>query len=89
MRSGRWGGWGPLQYIGGDITGATVGIIGAGRIGAAMARKSRGFAMTVLYCDEYRNEALECETGASSSTSSSRSLTTSACTYRCYSKRDT
>ena len=64
MRSGRWGGWGPLQFIGGDITGATLGIIGAGRIGAAMARKSRGFGMTVLYSDAFRNEALEREVGA-------------------------
>ncbi|TVQ21996.1 MAG: D-glycerate dehydrogenase, partial [Spirochaetaceae bacterium] len=64
MRSGRWGGWGPLQFIGGDITGATLGIIGAGRIGAAMARKSRGFDMKVLYCDGFRNEALEAELGA-------------------------
>lgn len=64
MRSGKWPGWGPLQFIGGDITGATLGIVGAGRIGAAMAAKSKGFGMTVLYTDARRNEAFEKEVGA-------------------------
>lgn len=49
MRSGAWSGWGPLQYIGLDISGKTLGIVGAGRIGTAMARMSRGFDMRVLY----------------------------------------
>lgn len=61
MRSGQWKGWGPLQFIGGDVTGATLGIIGAGRIGTAMALKSRGFNMKVLYTDAFRNETLEQE----------------------------
>jgi len=51
MRSGQWQGWGPLQFIGGDITGSTLGIVGAGRIGTAMAMKSRGFDMKVLYTE--------------------------------------
>jgi glyoxylate reductase len=59
MRSGEWGGWGPLQFIGGDITGRTLGIVGAGRIGTAMALKSRGFEMNVLYTDERTNDVLE------------------------------
>jgi glyoxylate reductase len=59
MRSGQWPGWGPLQFIGGDVTGKTLGIIGAGRIGTAMALKSRGFEMNVLYTDECSNETLE------------------------------
>ena len=37
MRSGNWPGWGPMQFIGGDVTGATLGLVGAGRIGTAMA----------------------------------------------------
>lgn len=61
MRSGQWKGWGPLQFIGGDITGATLGLVGAGRIGTAMAMKSRGFDMKVLYADTIRNEKLEQE----------------------------
>jgi glyoxylate reductase len=64
MRSGAWPGWGPLQFIGGDISGATLGIVGAGRIGAAMAAKSKGFGMRVLYTDARRNEALERDCGA-------------------------
>lgn len=61
MRSGQWPGWGPLQFIGGDVTGATLGIVGAGRIGTAMALKSKGFQMKVLYTDEFRNNTLEDE----------------------------
>lgn len=49
MRSGAWDGWGPLQFIGGDVRGRTLGIVGAGRIGTAMALMSRGFDMNVLY----------------------------------------
>ena len=49
MRSGAWPGWGPLQFIGGDVTSKTLGIVGAGRIGTAMAMMSRGFDMRVIY----------------------------------------
>ena len=64
MRSGTWPGWGPLQFIGGDVTGKTLGIVGAGRIGTAMALMSKGFAMKVLYTDEVANAVLEKELGA-------------------------
>ena len=64
MRSGSWGGWGPLQFIGGDVTGATLGIVGAGRIGTAAALKSRGFDMKVLYTDERDNDVLASKLGA-------------------------
>jgi glyoxylate reductase len=66
MRSGEWPGWGPLQFIGGDVSGKTLGIVGAGRIGTAMARMSRGFNMPVLYTSSSnrRNEALESELNA-------------------------
>jgi lactate dehydrogenase-like 2-hydroxyacid dehydrogenase len=53
-----------MLFLGGDITGKTLGIVGAGRIGAAMARRSVGFRMKVLYCDPVRNEELEREIGA-------------------------
>lgn len=49
MRSGKWSGWGPLQFIGADLTGKTLGIVGPGRIGTATALLSRGFDMQVLY----------------------------------------
>lgn len=63
MRSGSWTGWGPLQFLGADVTGRTLGIVGAGRIGTAMARMSRGFDMPVLYTSSSgrRNEILERE----------------------------
>jgi glyoxylate reductase len=67
MRSGDWSGWGPLQFIGGDVTGKTLGILGAGRIGTAMALMSEGFGMKVLYTDsspQKTNPVLEKELGA-------------------------
>ncbi len=63
-RALKYHGWGPMMFLGGDITGRTLGIVGAGRIGAAMAAKAVGFKMQVLYCDEFRNEELEQEIGA-------------------------
>ncbi|MDZ7343615.1 MAG: D-glycerate dehydrogenase [candidate division KSB1 bacterium] len=64
LRAGKFKSWGPLLFLGGDITGRTLGIIGAGRIGQAMAIKSRGFNMRVLYTDEMPNPKLEQEIGA-------------------------
>ena len=64
LRTGTWSGWGPLQFIGQEITGKTLGIFGPGRIGAAMAGMARGFAMPVVYCARSRHEALERECGA-------------------------
>jgi len=64
MRSGAWHGWGPLQFIGGDVTGRTLGVVGAGRIGTAFALKSKGFSMRVLYTDSRRNDVLEKSIGA-------------------------
>lgn len=63
MRSGTWTGWGPLQFVGGDIRGKTLGIVGAGRIGTAMALMSRGFDMKVIYTSSSnrRNGVLESE----------------------------
>jgi glyoxylate reductase len=51
VRSGRWEGWQPTQMLGQDIHGRTLGILGMGRIGAAMARRARGFGMKILYHD--------------------------------------
>ncbi|BDQ35521.1 2-hydroxyacid dehydrogenase [Pseudodesulfovibrio portus] len=66
MRAGRWKGWGPLQFIGGDVRGKTLGIVGAGRIGTAMALMSRGFDMKVLYTSSSgrKNGVLESELSA-------------------------
>lgn len=49
LRAGRWETWRPLELTGQDLYGATLGIIGLGRIGAAVARRARGFDMRVLY----------------------------------------
>lgn len=63
-REGKFKGWGPMLFLGGDVTGRTLGIVGVGRIGEAVARKSVGFKMKVLYADTVPNEALEKEIGA-------------------------
>ncbi len=49
VRDGRFSGWEPTMLLGQDIAGSTIGILGAGRIGTAMARRARGFDMRVLY----------------------------------------
>jgi glyoxylate reductase len=49
LRAGRWTGWGVLQYLGRDVHGATLGIVGYGRIGQAVARRATGFGMPVLH----------------------------------------
>lgn len=51
VRDGRWKTWGPLLLLGPDVHGATIGIVGFGRIGQAMARRAAGFGMEVLYHD--------------------------------------
>ena len=64
MRTGKWAGWAPTQLLGLELNGATLGILGAGRIGSAVARRSVGFRMRVIYTDPSTNEALEKELGA-------------------------
>ncbi len=54
VRSGQWTEWRPEQFIAADITGSTLGIIGLGRIGQAMAKRAAGFDMRVLYADAQR-----------------------------------
>ena len=49
LRAGRWTGWGITQYLGRDVHGATLGIVGYGRIGRAVARRAEGFGMRVLH----------------------------------------
>ncbi len=54
LRAGRYTGWGIQLLMGGDIHGATLGLVGLGRIGQGMVERARGFNMRVLYFDEYR-----------------------------------
>jgi len=63
-RAGKFTGWGPMMLLGGDITGRTLGIVGAGRIGQAVARRSVGFRMKVLYADPSPRPELEKDIGA-------------------------
>ena len=49
VRSGHWTGWSPTQLLGAEITGKTLGVIGMGRIGQAVARRALGFRMSVRY----------------------------------------
>ena len=51
LRAGHWEGWGPLQFLGMSVYGKILGIFGMGRIGQAVARRGRGFGMSILYCD--------------------------------------
>jgi glyoxylate reductase len=63
--SGKWKTWEPLGHLGQDLAGRTLGIVGMGRIGYAMAKRCRGgWDMKVLYHDVYRNEPAERELGA-------------------------
>ena len=49
VRSGRWSGWSPTQLLGAEVSGKTLGIIGMGRIGQAVAQRAAGFCMKVRY----------------------------------------
>jgi glyoxylate reductase len=51
VQDGRWKTWGPMTLLGVDIQGATLGLVGFGRIGQAVARRARGFDMRVIFYD--------------------------------------
>ena len=63
VRANKWTGWQPLQLLGADIAGATLGIIGFGRIGRAVARRAKGFDMRVIYWNRTQLPAAD-EAGA-------------------------
>ncbi len=66
LRAGEWHGWKLKQFLGMDVQGATLGIVGMGRIGQAVARRARGFDMPVLYYNRTRlSPELERECNAS------------------------
>jgi glyoxylate reductase len=65
VRAGHWKTWGPMLLMGVDIHGATLGIVGFGRIGREMARRGRGFGMEIIYHDVHPASAEdEAELGA-------------------------
>ncbi|MEL6150846.1 MAG: D-glycerate dehydrogenase [Chloroflexota bacterium] len=64
VRDGKWHTWEPLGWLGQDIHGATLGVIGFGRIGQAVARRGSGFNMNVIYHNRSRKPDAEAEIGA-------------------------
>ena len=64
VRTGKWiHTWGPKMFIGSDVHGKTMGIIGMGRIGAAVAKRAKSFEMRIIYYDVNRRPDLEKELG--------------------------
>jgi glyoxylate reductase len=57
LRTGSWRGWAPTQMLGTDVTGTTLGIIGMGRIGQAVARRAACFGMTVIYASRHASSS--------------------------------
>ena len=63
VRAGNWKTWGPMTLLGQDIHGSTLGIVGLGRIGVAIARRAKGFGMRLMYYDVIRQPETEKEFG--------------------------
>lgn len=63
-RMGRWTTWSPTGWLGRDLSGATLGIIGMGQIGQAVAKRAHGFGMRIVYCDSLPRKELEEELDA-------------------------
>ncbi|NTX58268.1 D-glycerate dehydrogenase [Myxococcus sp. CA039A] len=64
VRAGKWKTWSPTLLLGTDVYGATLGIVGPGAIGSAVARRARGFGMRIMYVSREPKPALEAQTGA-------------------------
>jgi glyoxylate reductase len=64
VRAGKWRTWGPTLLRGQDFAGATLGVVGFGRIGREVAKRARGFDMKILAYDAYRDEDAERALGA-------------------------
>lgn len=63
-RAGGWRTWSPTAFLGQDVAGGTLGIVGLGEIGSAMARRASGFAMRILYAGRTRKPEREAALGA-------------------------
>jgi|SRR5581483_1727112 len=64
VRSGAWQGYNPALLLGAEVHGSTIGIIGMGAIGAAVARRAKGFGLRVLYTSRTRKPEIEAALGA-------------------------
>lgn len=65
LRDGKWKGWDPMLLLGGDFFGKTLGIVGLGRIGTAVAKRAKGFGMKIIYFDHKQMLEVEDELGIS------------------------
>lgn len=63
-RNGLWKTWSPTGWLGADLNRATLGIVGMGKIGAAVARRARAFGMNIVYSDQHPKPELEKEFSA-------------------------
>lgn len=61
IKADKWKSWAPFMFAGSDIYNKTIGIVGMGRIGKAIARRAKGFNMTILYHNRSRDKATEDE----------------------------
>ena len=64
LAKGEWTGWNPTQLLGLELFGRTLGVVGAGRIGQAVARRGVGFGMEIVYTDQVRRPEFDLATGA-------------------------
>jgi glyoxylate reductase len=64
LDAGAWTGWDPRQLLGLELRGATLGIVGAGRIGRAVGRRAHAFGMRLCYASRTPQSTFELETGA-------------------------
>ncbi len=64
VRKGKYKGWDPMLFIGMDVLGKTLGIVGVGRIGGKVAHYASGLGLKIIYTDVARNEQIEKESGA-------------------------
>jgi glyoxylate reductase len=62
VRAGKWHTWEPMGLLGADIHGATLGLVGFGRIGQAMAKRAKGFEMRILFHDPNYKEKMHKDT---------------------------
>lgn len=63
-RAGKYQGWAPMLFLGSNVVGKTLGIVGLGRIGGEIAKRmSQGFGLKIIYYDVFRNKKLEKELG--------------------------
>ena len=64
VRRGKYKGWAPMNFIGADVLGKTLGLIGVGRIGGRVASYAKGLGLKIIYHDVSRNDLVEKECSA-------------------------